>query len=70
MKLSKLTKSFIAAAALASSGLANAGVIATSYLELTNLGIELDVDNDGVVDDTVDPNDIFSKVTILNSKTL
>lgn len=60
MKLSKLTKSFIAAAALASSGLANAGVIATSYLELTNLGIELDVDNDGVVDDTVDPNDYIT----------
>lgn len=60
MKLSKLTKSFIAAAALASSGLANAGVIATSYLEITNLGIELDVDNDGVVDDTVDPNDYIT----------
>lgn len=56
MKLSKLTTSFIAAAALASSGLANAGVIATSYLEITNLGIELDIDNDGVVD-SVDPND-------------
>ena len=61
MKLSKLTTSFVAAAALASSGLANAGVIATSFLEITDLGIELDVNNDGLIDD-VDPNN-YIKIT-------
>lgn len=59
MKFSKLTKGFIAAAALASSGFANAGVVATSYLELRDLSIQLDIDGDGVADN-VDPNDYIS----------
>ena len=56
MKFSKLTKGLIAAATIVSSGFANAGVVATSYLELRDLSIQLDIDGDGVADN-VDPND-------------
>lgn len=52
MKLTNLTKSVIAASALtfASFG-ANAGVVATSYLNMSDLKIEVDINGDNIADD-------------------
>lgn len=68
MKLTNLTKSVLAASALtvASFG-ANAGVVATAFLDMKELGIEIDVNNDGIADALPPGASLSDFVTILSS---
>ena len=68
MKLTNLTKSVLAASALtvASFG-ANAGVVATAFLDMKELGIEIDVYGDGVADALPPGASLSDFVTILSS---
>ena len=68
MKFNNIAKSVIAASALtiASFG-ANAGVVATAFLNMKNLGVEIDVDGDGIADQLPSGASLNDFVTILSS---